>query len=578
MNPEEQLFQALVDQGLPPGIASEQARAMMAQRNEQNFAYGQVDTNLRNRLADLGINGSLSNVNRGLLDLGAGDISSYASGTSADLLGLDPKYFGEYRGFGGETDLQHAAYIQGLAQALRSQAMSEGKYITLQEAIEVANQIGDNPEVLRARRNVSSVSGSSRAADQAANMGLDVPFGLALGQANSQGLAEDFRQAYGLTSSPERLQFIKANKELLDAYKIADPVAKRVAIAEATKAVSEARFGLNPNLAKATMRSFIPGVTGAVAVGDSLVNNDRGDNWLQNLKRLTRTDPDTAVDAGDYARFGTSAPAQAAAQAYAWYTLPSQVINQMKQSPMGALGRLGPMGSAAINAAGLAPDLAIMGLGGRLGTQRSQYELAKRHYDINRKFEDDALTGTGTAASSKWGDMLNVGRRGLLGRLHNGFDDPNMGLGMKALTLLGDTAQTAGDVIMTPLNAIANAAGTGVGALANAVGAGTSGVGARVRQALTPSEWGSLVAGSRDNNDLKRTISKYEASDDAKTNKDSYVAAKRKSDAAAMQSTLTKNPNAHLMDPDIVAINKRREAAAAQSKIKELERKLSEKQ
>lgn len=467
MSDVNSIYNSLLQQGVPAGIAIEQARAIAASR-ESPHTWGAVDTRTRNALIDHGMMGGLSPGVGAALNHALYDSRSYDSPISAEVAGLPSEHFGGWRGFGGDTEAQYNAYLQALTQNIRNEAAMRGQYVSQQRAFALAQNLADPKDVFERLRNVGTGGPSEPLKDLGAEIGMDVPIAYVAGLAEGEGrFGNDIRRILGGQSPPGSRPM--------------GPIAS----------------------------NLIPALGWGTALGSSLYNNDRGDNWSQSLRRLSRYDQDLGVDVGDYLRFGTAVPTEALANVAAWSTIPAQAVTQMRQTPglanaVGALSRVGPAASGAIGAARLAPDMVIAGLGERLGANRSVYELAKRHRDIQDKWKDDVQLRQGDGVATRWGDLTNLGRRGLLGRLMTGHD-PEAGTAERLLTTMGDTFQTAGDLMMTPVNIAANTAGA-VGRGLEALPFVPQGTGATARNLLTPDQWPRMFALSRNRDRLEEQI------------------------------------------------------------------------
>lgn len=528
------VYQYLVNEGVPPGIAIEQARAIAASR-QSPFAWGNVNTRARNQLTDAGLLGGLAPGQRALMNSAAYDTNSYDSALSAEIAGLPKEYFGGYRGFGGDVDAQYNAYIQAMTQNIRNEAARNGRFLNQQEAYSLAQQMADPKELFIRQRLSRSGGPADPLKDMGAAIGMDIPIAAATGLAAGEG---NFRRDIG------RILFGDMPGQ-----------------------------GRGPSFA----RTVVPGLAWGTAAGSALSNNDRGDNWLQSLQRLSRYDRDKGVDAGDYIRLGAGVPSEALANVAAWSTIPAQAITSMRQTPTlanaaGALSRVGPLATMAMGGARLAPDLAIMGLNGRLGTERSNYELAKRHQAIREKFRDDIINREGDGVATRWGDMTNIGRRGLLGRAVTGFDR-DASTGERALTLMGDTFQSAGDLLTLPVHALANTGGL-VGRAAENLPFVPKGTGAMVRNALTPDQWPRVMAMLR----RQSTLDKQIAEGDAKNfESDSERKARRNQERLNSLSTQTHNPNykPHTPSADLIESAKSNvQSIRDRARISSLENKL----
>ena len=538
------VYQQLIEQGIPPGIAWEQAQAAAAV-GRNNFAHFRTNTDNVNALTGLGVNRGLPGYLDAAIQTAAFDPRSYSSETAAQLAGMSPEYFGGFRGIGGDSDPRYKAYIQAIASAIRSEAMRNGEYLSQEQALDMARQYGQTQDVFDAQRNVASLANVEGLNQMAESQGMDMPMAALPMFRDSGNLMEDFKTIYGLHPTDAQKAAAKALSEFQalrgSSAATADEVAN--ALHKYTGLAREARAGVP------LVKAIIPSLAAVQAAGETLSRNDRGDDWLKNLQRLTRWNRDLAVDQGDYLRAGASLPAEALAQSYVWSTLPTRAIQAFKGSPFGAVAGAGAAGATAMGLAGLAPDLAIMGLGKYLGADRSVYELAKAQRDFQRKLQDDKITGEGTAAATNWSGMADIGRRGLFSRMRYGFDDPDMGTGMKALSLLGDTATTLGDALYLPVKGASNIAGT-LGGAVDWITDGRTTFGSTMRRALDPSQWGSVVAQMRDSDELDKIISDYESSGARERNTDAAHAEARRAARGAAQSTLTNNPDADLKITD----------------------------
>lgn len=395
--------------------------------------------------------GGLSNDMRKLVEHG------YQTGNSFDL------------------DVPYENALQARASAIRNKYIQEGNYLSHEDAIQIATSQMGTKEEFQNRRAISQAYDPERINDQATEFGTNVGIGALLGGASSAmpvpqrgilppGFGDDIRRSNPFSIGATEQGTIAAEQAFRQAVAAGHPEQ----INKARQAYMEAAQaeGFAPGKVIGNLNKILPAGFGAYS---ALTNNIRGQSAGQNLQYLLGTGANQPT-ADDYINFATGAGANTLANVAMFESIPRAARGAFGEMATGgagglsnglkSLGRSATGGFALMNAAELAPNLALSAF----GSDWARRNVNQRQLAIAQKMRDDGRTGQGLSDYSIYGPNGTFDpSKGIFYRMGAGYE-PDAGVLDNMLTTLGDVGHTAGELALAPASLVS----TGIGALTRA--------------------------------------------------------------------------------------------------------------